>query len=147
MYQLTYRSTSAPGIKEEHLDQIFEESRNRNLKKNLTGCVVYYKNNFVQILEGDKQGVLKLYNKIKLDHRHHTIQLLWEGNVKERYFPNWGMAYCQRSKTLPTDSGEKLFIQNLLLLGELTSISSGSLASFWGTVRKLLDDRSGLGSF
>ncbi|WP_414673611.1 MULTISPECIES: hypothetical protein [unclassified Maribacter] len=50
---------------------------------------------------------------MKLDHRHHTRQLLWEGNVKERYFPNWGMAYCQRSKTLPTDSGEKLFSKSI----------------------------------
>ncbi|WP_373519029.1 BLUF domain-containing protein [Pricia sp.] len=97
MYQITYRSTAILGTSQEHLKQILREARTVNLEKNITGCLVYYRDNFVRILEGDRRGVLKLYAKIKFDNRHHSVKLLWEGNAPERYFQHWSMAYYHQS--------------------------------------------------
>lgn len=147
MYQLTYRSTSVLGTKEEHLQQILEEARKRNLEENITGCLVYYQNRFVQILEGDKKRVLRVYGKIKLDTRHHSLQLLWEGDVPERYFPNWNMAYYYRSDTSTPDESEEVFVKNMSLLSDLSSKSTSPLLSFWATVRQFLNGRPKLESF
>jgi hypothetical protein len=139
MYQLTYRSTAVPGIKEEDLEQILEESRKRNLEEDITGCLLFYQKKFVQILEGDKRRVLKVYAKIKLDSRHHSVELLWEGDVPERYFPNWSMGYYHHSGTSANDQNEELFINNMLLLSDLSNKTTSPLLSFWVTVRRFLN--------
>lgn len=139
MYQLTYRSTAILGIKPEQLEQILEEARKRNLEEKITGCLIYYQHKFVQILEGDKKRVLKVYDKIKLDTRHHSVQLLWEGDVPERYFPNWNMAYYHPSDSATPDDGHEMFVKNMSLLSDLSSKSTSPLLSFWATVRRFLN--------
>lgn len=146
MYQLTYRSTAILGINEEHLEQILVEARTRNLEENITGCLVYYQNRFVQILEGDKKKVLKVYSKIKPDKRHHSVQSLWAGDVPERYFPNWNMAFYHQSHALTPGKSEQVFVNNLSILSDLSSKSTSPLLSFWSTVRRFLNGRPKLES-
>lgn len=133
MYQLNYHSISRPGLELEDLDNILEKAIARNSARNITGCLIYHNKSFVQILEGKKKDVLQVFNKIRTDERHHTVTLLWENHVEDRFFGEWNMA-CYR----PDDKNVKQFVNNLLLLSEFSERSSGSLLSFWATVRKIL---------
>ena len=133
MYQLNYRSTSRPGLGLDDLDAILETANMVNQARDITGCLIYHDNSFVQILEGSKQDVLHVYAKIKADERHHSVNLLWENEVNTRYFEEWNMAYYR-----PVDNNVKQFVNNLLLLSHLSDRKSGSLLSFWATVQKIL---------
>ena len=133
MYQLNYRSTAKLGLELKDLDDILEESFANNSERNITGCLIYHDSNFVQILEGKKKDVLEMYEKIKIDKRHHAVTLLWENNIESRSFSEWNMAYHR-----PQDKNMKQFVSNLILLSELSDRSSSSLLSFWGNVRKIL---------
>ncbi|AKP50841.1 BLUF domain-containing protein [Cyclobacterium amurskyense] len=135
MYQLNYHSISKPGLNFEELDNILKKANAVNSEKNITGCLIYHNNRFVQILEGEKEDVLNVYNKIKSDKRHNTVTLLWENPVDKRYFPEWNMAYHQ-----PNNSNIIEFVNNLLLLSDLSDRSTSTLLSFWATVRKILND-------
>lgn len=133
MYQLNYRSKSRPGLELKDLEDILEEAIATNLARNISGCLIYHNNSFVQILEGRKKDVLHVYEKIKADKRHHTVTLLWENHVDNRFFSEWNMAYYQ-----PDDKNVKQFVNDLLLLSELSDRPSSSLLTFWTTVRKIL---------
>ena len=49
MYELLYNSTAAKDLKEEDISNILETSREFNLKNNLSGCLVFHNNKFIQI--------------------------------------------------------------------------------------------------
>ncbi len=139
MYQLTYQSTAIIGIQKEQLEQILETAQARNSGEGISGCLVYYRDRFVQILEGDKKVVRRLYSQIKLDDRHHSVTLLWKGDVLERCFPHWNMAFYHQSYSPNPDESEERFIKNMSLLSDLSSKPTGSVLSFWATVRKFLN--------
>ncbi len=141
MYQLTYRSISQPNLGTVHLDNILEEARTRNLDKNVTGCLVYHKERFVQVLEGTKKDVQKIYDKIKKDPRHHSMTLLWEGPAEKRYFSEWTMAFYRYDQNKKSAIIEKRFENNLLLLSQFSDRSSAAMLTFWGTIRKFLTDK------
>ncbi|WP_458626790.1 BLUF domain-containing protein [Winogradskyella sp. PC D3.3] len=135
MYQLNYHSKSKSGLNLEDLDNILEKANTVNSEKNITGCLIYHNKSFVQILEGSKKDVLYVFEKIKSDQRHHTVTLLWENNVQDRFFSEWNMAYHQ-----PNNENVKAYINNLLLLSMLSDKSKASLLSFWTSVRRILTD-------
>lgn len=142
MYQLTYRSSSQPNLNVGDLENILEEARTRNLDRKVTGCLIYHKKRFVQILEGKKKNVLEIYDKIKRDNRHHMVTLLWEGPTEQRYFSEWTMAFYRYDKKLNSAETEKIFENNLLLLTQFSERSTAAILTFWGTIRKFLTDKT-----
>ncbi|AWG21989.1 hypothetical protein FFWV33_10915 [Flavobacterium faecale] len=135
MYQLNYCSIASSGADLKDLNEILNTAIKRNAVKNITGCLIYHNNYFVQILEGDKQAVLDLYEKIKKDKKHHSVTLLWENSVDSRHFEEWNMAFYQ-----PEENNMKQFVANFMYLATLADRSTGTLLSFWASVRKILDD-------
>ena len=75
------------------IGRILEVSRIFNYSKNITGMLLYIKKDFLQILEGKKNDVLQLYNKIKLDNRHEVVRTLISCYGDERLFNDWSMGY------------------------------------------------------
>lgn len=140
MYQLNYRSTAKTDLKLIDLDAILTTASTINATKNITGCLIYHNNSFVQILEGNKKDVQLVYEKIESDPRHQEISLLWEADVEKRYFKEWNMAYYK-----PNDKNMVQFVNNMLLLSQLSDRSSGSLLSFWSNVHKILKNEGAIG--
>lgn len=63
MYQLNYHSISRPGLDLGDLEHILEQANATNSARNISGCLIYHNNRFVQILKGRKKDVLKVYKK------------------------------------------------------------------------------------
>ena len=83
MFELIYRSLAKGGINTTDITGILNKSRNFNSQNDITGCLLFYNNEFIQILEGDKKKVTELYATIKKDRRHTDVMLLDE-NEKEK---------------------------------------------------------------
>ncbi|RXJ45788.1 BLUF domain-containing protein [Gelidibacter gilvus] len=135
MYQLTYRSIARPRLKFEDLEAILEEANATNSARNISGCLIYHNNSFVQILEGNKKDVRHVYRKIKADDRHQSVTLLWDTNVETRFFKEWHMAFYR-----PEDKNIKTFVNDLLTFSDLTEKPTSPLLTFWATVQKILLD-------
>lgn len=133
LYQLTYQSASLTDLNQDVLNVILEESVLNNSKLKITGCLIYYNGFFIQILEGDKNSVLSVYEKILIDQRHHDIELLWENNTDKRYFEKWNMGFYA-----PENDDEILFVNNYKLLSRFADKSIGASLRFWATVEKIL---------
>ena len=50
-----------------------------------------------QVIEGPKEAVLKLYDIISTDDRHVGLNLLEQGPIESRVYPEFGMALANAS--------------------------------------------------
>lgn len=96
-YQLVYSSEPKKRMMKSHLYKILRQSRINNKLDNVTGLLVFVDGMFLQVLEGQDDSVKKIFERIKADERHQNINILFEGNVEERAFPKWEMAYASPS--------------------------------------------------
>jgi hypothetical protein len=105
-YQLIYSSSAGKKMLKSDLYMILRKARMNNESKNITGLLVYSDMSFLQILEGEKEVVTQLFETISKDNRHADIKILHEGNVDQRIFSSWAMAYsAPSSKELATWAG------------------------------------------
>jgi len=105
--QLIYVSTRNASCSDDDIQKILEASNRKNGKLDITGVLLYSRNKFLQVLEGEKDLILELYNKIKLDERHKNVIMISLKGIEQRYFPSWQMG----SKNMESQSYE--FITNM----------------------------------
>jgi hypothetical protein len=100
IYHLSYVSTGCDCLKYEDIKSILESSNKNNKEIEITGILVYCNKHFFQIIEGEKQDVLELYEKIAIDRRHDNIIKIQEAERDIRLFNNWSMAFKSYNKEL-----------------------------------------------
>lgn len=93
LHELIYTSFSTREMDENDLTDLLEQSRKKNAGLNITGLLVYYKRGFIQLFEGEKSDIFSLYDTICKDERNQQNQILWDGEIKERSFTDWSMAF------------------------------------------------------
>ncbi|MEO6289132.1 MAG: BLUF domain-containing protein [Ginsengibacter sp.] len=92
IYHLVYVSSAVGPITKAGFSDILSTSRFNNKLKDITGILLYYEGNIMQVLEGEEESVMKLYNKIKLDSRHHITRMVSTKSA-QRSFPDWPMSF------------------------------------------------------
>ncbi len=107
MYRILYTSSATKIFEDKELEEILEKSRTNNQKKEVTGLLIVKGRTFLQCLEGEKDDVLSIYEKISNDERHTNIIDLFEEDIDERLFPKWSMGY-KNVKHLSDFKSEKL---------------------------------------
>jgi Sensors of blue-light using FAD len=93
MYHLVYISYASRPMREDDLLDILNTSRVNNKKYGITGMLVYLREKFIQVLEGEYEAVNKVYNEIKADLRHRKVTTVLEGNTEQRLFKDWSMGF------------------------------------------------------
>jgi hypothetical protein len=73
--------------------ELLVQARARNLRNGVTGMLLYKNRRFMQLLEGDEEKVLKIFDNIKRDERHRNVDTLWRQYVQFRDFPDWTMGF------------------------------------------------------
>jgi Sensors of blue-light using FAD len=96
-FRLIYSSEATPGIAASELKAMLAESRIRNKAHGITGVLILVEGAFLQILEGKKDDVDNLMERIQRDPRHHDVKVFYEQEVDERAFASWSMAYLSPS--------------------------------------------------
>ena len=108
VYQKVYFSNSTEKFHEDtDLDTILQGSVKNNESKDITGLLLYKGGCFLQLLEGEKEVVEDLYDKIYNDPRHKNIITLVDGNYNERLFPYWSMS-CRKLTSMDIDEVNKI---------------------------------------
>ena len=92
--QLIYTSRAAKGMSEKDVDAVLDVARRSNQELGITGFLLYDGEHFVQLLEGDREHVEQVFDKISGDARHSGIQALIRQQAESRTFSNWSMAYA-----------------------------------------------------
>lgn len=89
LYQIIY--VSKRKCSDEEITKILNKSREKNQKKNITGLLLFSKDNFIQCIEGEKDDIMELYNVIKKDQRHANSVVISYKPIQKRDFPAWSM--------------------------------------------------------
>jgi hypothetical protein len=93
MHYLIYISTAVNLMSEDELTTLLNQSRRNNHALKVTGMLLYAEGTFLQALEGDEAAVNKIYAAIQTDTRHKNLVKIISGELDERAFPNWSMAF------------------------------------------------------
>lgn len=138
MYQLVYRSVANDNISFSDIHDILHESREFNKQHEITGCLLFFNNEFVQILEGEKEIVNILFEKINKDPRHNYVMLLNEEETEERIFENWNMAFLNLDDENLKEQERALFIKNFVITANISEKPNHTVRLFWHVVKELL---------
>jgi len=138
MYTLTYESVATEKLKGEEMEELLMKARANNQRDGITGCLIYYKGGFVQLLEGDREKIEILYEKIKKDPRHKNVTLFADDEISRRTFPNWGMAYYPIDENNATKYEFEQFRRNLILLSDLVESTNVTAKQFWKKIRTMI---------
>jgi hypothetical protein len=99
LIRLLYVSRSTLVEKQADLEvaAIVARSVTRNLKKGITGALMFTGTHFAQALEGEDDEVDALMHDIYNDKRHDMVRVVDRQPIDARRFPRWGMAYNGRA--------------------------------------------------
>ena len=93
MHEIIFHSMASRGLDQEGLLEIVATARKNNAEKDVTGCMLYYKGEFLAIHEGKKEVLLQMHDKIARDVRHDNFTTLYIKPISERTFASFSMAF------------------------------------------------------
>ena len=91
LVRLMYASRAAESFKPDALSAILKKSTAHNPVIGVTGVLCFSGDLFLQVLEGGRSQVSRLYNRIAQDPRHRDVVLLSFEEIDERSFAGWAM--------------------------------------------------------
>ena len=101
LVRLMYASRAAETVRPETLNAILKQSTGNNPGVGITGVLCFSGDIFLQVLEGGRSQVSKLYNRIAQDPRHSEVVLLSYEEIDERSFSGWAMGQVNMSRLNP----------------------------------------------
>jgi hypothetical protein len=101
LVRLLYASRS-DAVSHELIDAILTQSRAKNPALGITGILCHGGDVFMQVLEGGRDVVNRLYNQIAGDPRHREVTLLHFEEIAERRFSGWTMGQVNLLRVNPS---------------------------------------------
>ena len=101
LVRLLYASRAAGSVTPESLLPIMKTSRANNAAQGITGVLIFSDGVFLQLLEGGREAVSALYNRIIRDERHRDVVLLSYDEIGEQRFAGWAMGQANLSRLNP----------------------------------------------
>jgi hypothetical protein len=102
LVRLMYASRAVPTVDQEELLAILRKSKTDNPAEGITGVLCFSGGIFLQVLEGGRSAVNRLYNQIVADPRHTQVELLLYQEIGERRFAGWSMGQVNLSRLNPS---------------------------------------------
>lgn len=131
LVELSYVSRATQDMGLSSLVHLFDVSFNWNQSHDLTGVLFYENGHFAQILEGRREDVILIWEKIQTDYRHQVLHRIELEEIDQRLFPSWALRFYggdQIAKDVPHLLGllDGLPSHDVELLRIMRSVASGS---------------------
>jgi hypothetical protein len=101
LVRLMYASRATEIIRHEVLSAILKKSTSKNPSAGITGVLCFSGEIFLQVLEGGRLPVSRLYSRIAQDPRHTDVALLSFEEIEERNFSCWTMGQVNINRLNP----------------------------------------------
>ena len=93
LVELSYVSKATHDMGLSSLVHLFDVSHKWNQGHELTGALFYESGHFAQIIEGRREDVLFIWEKIQKDDRHKILHQIEFEEIDQRLFPNWALRF------------------------------------------------------
>jgi hypothetical protein len=94
LHELIYSSAARQPFSADALKALLAKARAANAPLALTGLLLHENSSFLQVLEGSKDAVVSLFERLSLDPRHHRLVKIYEGDLEARRFGDWSMGFA-----------------------------------------------------
>jgi hypothetical protein len=101
LVRLLYASRTTPALAERGIDDLLRQSRRNNISCGITGMLCLSNGVFVQVIEGGRADVSRLFARIIADPRNTDVQILMFEDISERRFGNWTMGQVNIASVNP----------------------------------------------
>ncbi len=101
LIRLLYISRAVGAVTTTVTGSILETARLHNRVAGITGVLCQGQGLFIQILEGERHAINRLYATLIKDKRHQDVELISIEEIETRKFPNWSMAHVIISESDP----------------------------------------------
>ena len=101
LIRLLYISRASGAITSTVTGSILESARVHNRVAGITGILCQGQGLYIQILEGERASVNRLYATLIKDKRHQDVELVSIEEIQTRKFPEWSMAHVIISESDP----------------------------------------------
>lgn len=101
LIRLIYSSKSVGPQTAEVTDSILRKAHASNVQDDITGVLCEGQGMYLQVLEGERGAVTRLYARIFADPRHTGLELLHCESITERRYRGWSMARVSLSDVDP----------------------------------------------
>ena len=98
LVRLLYASRAAAPADNATISAILQQSRRHNPPAGITGVLCHNERLFLQVLEGGREQVNRLYARIMADPRHADVTLLHYAEISERRYAGWTMGQTNLDK-------------------------------------------------
>lgn len=88
-YALSYVSTAAENLRLSEVEKLLHKTTEKNNRNSITGILLYSNGNFFQVLEGEKEVILELFQTIKEDQRHYDLIPIFQKEIIKSSFNNY----------------------------------------------------------
>lgn len=99
---LIYTSSAHREMTQPELDKILQKSRINNVRRQVTGVLLYKTGNFLQVMEGAEKSVLEVFAVVSKDPRHHQVTMILKRPIYRREFSNWAMGFARMDDISPS---------------------------------------------
>lgn len=101
LVRLLYASRAVTSIAPDEMLAILRQSKANNPAQGITGVLCCSDSIYLQVLEGGRSAVNRLYNRIATDPRHKDVELLSYEQIGERRFAGWSMGQVNLTRLNP----------------------------------------------
>ena len=91
LISLTYTSLARLDLEVPDLEQIHRTALELNALDGITGLLIFNGTHFLQIIEGAKDAIDDLVERLRRDPRHSGFEIRDRHHVEARSFPDWSM--------------------------------------------------------
>jgi hypothetical protein len=88
---LTYTSLARLDLQSSDLEDIHRSARELNALDGITGLLVFNGTHFLQIIEGARDAIDDLLERLRRDPRHTGLEVRDRHKLTARSFPDWSM--------------------------------------------------------
>lgn len=113
MHQIIYTSSATAAAKEDDFRKIARHSNQNNRTLDVTGLLLYSDGVILQVLEGEKEIVETLFDRIKRDERHSSVMKLISREIGTREFTDWSIGLSQMESAQNQEGTFSLTKRNL----------------------------------
>ncbi|MCF4102361.1 BLUF domain-containing protein [Gillisia sp. M10.2A] len=118
-FAISYVSTVDRELNEKEIIEVLDWSKNWNNSHNITGLLLYSEGNFFQVIEGEKEDIKSLFERIKQDSRHHNIIKIFEREIHKEAFDGYISDFISENTQYKRKTVEN-YINHIKVLDEST---------------------------
>ncbi len=93
LHTISYISRASESLSEADIIALLKLSTLTNNQNGITGILIHSCGNFLQVLEGQEDALIAVYEKIKVDERHDTVFEIYNCSSEYHVFNNYNARF------------------------------------------------------